>query len=464
MYTCSVPSCRRPNLYGASCLLCERRFCVEHLGKEYHPCPDRSIESEQDAYHDAWVDARVVEINKLIASLDLDALCARASSLKGGVRCETPPLVYDEDTCYIMMGGMNYHFPLKFDDGDTWICRIRRVNINTPPAAIEDVVIQSEVATMRFLHSVGVPVPRVHDFGLHTSDNPVGTAYILMDEVNGEPLNWTYIDEGDKKYILEQYADIFIKLSGHSFNAIGGLQSRDDEFYDVGPFTAYTSFLADLHPDGAVSLLGPYDTHETYLRAVLERTLEYIHSGKGYVKNRVDNYLLHKYLYECIPDIVKATNTDGGFFLKHMDDKGDHILVDEGNNIVGVVDWEWAQTVPKAEAFAAPSFIAGVDKYFGDADVELSDDEILFADILDGKGKEELAMLVRNGRLQHRIWRSIFENKTAENLPDSFVSLQTSLFGANNTPVEWETWKGLALIKYKDDIGLQRLLTEARLL
>ncbi|CAL1708633.1 unnamed protein product [Somion occarium] len=462
MYTCSVSSCRRPNLRGASCLLCERRFCVEHLGKEYHPCPDRSIESEQRAYYNGRYNARIIEINKLIASLNLDALCARASSLKGGVRCEIPPLVYDEHTGYTMMGDLNYHFPLIFDDGDTWICRVRRVNVNTPPKAIENVVVQSEVATLQFLHSIGVPVPQVHDFGLHTPTNPLSTAYILMDRVDGKPLRWFEVDEEDKKHILEQFADIFIKLSDHPFNAIGGLQqSGDAGTYAVGPFTAYTSFLADLHPHGAISLLGPYDTYEMYLRAVLERTLEYIHSGKGYVENRVDNYLLHKYLYERIPDIVKATNTDDGFCLKHLDDKGNHILVDERNNIVGVIDWEWAQTVPKAIAFAAPIFIAGTRKYFLDEDMELSSDETALADILDGKGKGELAMLVRNGRLQHRIWRSIFENKTAENLPVAFTSLQKSLFGVDKAVLEWAVWKEPALARYKDDAGLQRLLSEA---
>lgn len=32
-----------------------------------------------------------------------------------------------------------------------------------------------------------------------------------------------------------------------------------------------------------------------------------------------------------------------------MDDKGDHILID----ITGITDWEWGQTAPKGEAFAA---------------------------------------------------------------------------------------------------------------
>jgi aminoglycoside phosphotransferase (APT) family kinase protein len=32
---------------------------------------------------------------------------------------------------------------------------------------------------------------------------------------------------------------------------------------------------------------------------------------------------------------------DGGYYIKHADDKGDNVLRDGEGNIVGVIDWEW---------------------------------------------------------------------------------------------------------------------------
>jgi hypothetical protein len=52
------------------------------------------------------------------------------------------------------------------------------------------------------------------------------------------------------------------------------------------------------------------------------------------------------------------------FYLKHPDDKGDHILVNDCSYIVGVIDWKWAQTVSRAEAFCSPCTLWPVAKFY----------------------------------------------------------------------------------------------------
>ena len=59
------------------------------------------------------------------------------------------------------MGGMNYHIDLHFSDGVTWIARIRRVNATSPPQQVRDAILESEVATLKFLERTGVPSPRI---------------------------------------------------------------------------------------------------------------------------------------------------------------------------------------------------------------------------------------------------------------------------------------------------------------
>lgn len=146
-----------------------------------------------------------------------------------------------------------------------------------------------------------------------------------------------------------------------------------------------------------------------------------------------------------------------------MDDKGDHILVDDSFKIVSIIDWEWAQLVPKSDAFAAPLFLLDIGQYY-DGNNQLSTHEILFAKILEDKGHRELADLVMHGRVHHRIAHCIggdVDNR--DDFPNLFLGLQefTSDGLGILTKNDWETWKGIALKKYRSDNGLQTLLSNA---
>lgn len=55
---------------------------------------------------------------------------------------------------------------------------------------------------------------------------------------------------------------------------------------------------------------------------------------------------------------VESAGDGSAYFLKHIDDKGDHILVDEDLNIPGIIDWEMALLVHYREAFSL-SFVSG---------------------------------------------------------------------------------------------------------
>jgi hypothetical protein len=79
---------------------------------------------------------------------------------------------------------------------------------------MQNVLIEGEVAALRFLSGIGTLVPHVHDFSLHLSDDPVGIGYILLDMLEGRPLQWSNVDETSKKtHFLGQLAGICVKLS-----------------------------------------------------------------------------------------------------------------------------------------------------------------------------------------------------------------------------------------------------------
>jgi hypothetical protein len=86
------------------------------------------------------------------------------------------------------MGGMNYHIEVRFDDGVTWLARVRRFNATSPPPALKDYIIRSEVATLMFLEKTDVPAPKVYDYALEGPNNPVRVGFMLVEKMPGKSL------------------------------------------------------------------------------------------------------------------------------------------------------------------------------------------------------------------------------------------------------------------------------------
>lgn len=175
-----------------------------------------------------------------------------------------------------------------------------------------------------------------------------------------------------------------------------------------------------------------------------------------YSPRPVDASLIHRFLLDLIPTVLSsasALDDDGGsprYFLKHADDKADHITVDEDFHITGIIDWEWAHTAPPSHAFNSP--------------VGLLDDEIVFARPLEDNNTNsgsddgvDLAGCVRRGRLQHRF--TFCSGYDLEDW-DGFLGLFRGLREAVGIDdgLDWDEWKTTALSRYEDDANLRLLL------
>lgn len=97
----------------------------------------------------------------------------------------------------------------------------------------------------------------------------------------------------------------------------------------VGPFAQSRTFSTPWFS------LGPFDTAEEALTCIMKHEIEMVNSGEPSTL-AIDNYLTHIWRLERIPELL-ANVADGSFYIKHFDDKGDHILVDE-HNITGIID------------------------------------------------------------------------------------------------------------------------------
>lgn len=422
---------------------------------------------DEDAYFPAAGLAEDRELADLFEKINLPALVARASHLRKGTPCSTPGPTHcrDKATRSSVMGGMNYHIELAFDDGVKWIARVRRLNASSPPPALRNYILQSEAATLKFLARTSVPAPRVFDFALEDDpSNLVGVGYILMEKLPGKSLQWHDATADQKQKVMDKLSDTFIELRKHPLNLLGSLDRPDDpEAGHVGPFARES--LTSFTQAGEMRTIGPLSSWDDYYTSSLRIILDLILHEEMYSEQAVDAYLIHRYLLDLLPSILtppgaSKQGSQEEYFLKHADDKGDHILVDDDFNITGIIDWEWAYTAPLAQAFNSPIGLLPVADFYDGAS-GLGEDEMFFARLLEEKGHQDLAGCVRRGRLQHR-----FEFCCGYNLDDwsGFLGLFQGLRKFSKTEedrsIAWIDWKAVALHRYREDAGLQTLLSK----
>lgn len=386
-----------------------------------------------------------------------------------------------------MMGGQNCHAEVIFEDGLVWILRAKLSNVNSPPCEVRDYVIQSEAATMRFLQDfTNIPSPRIFDWAAESDpSNTVGIGYILMEKMPGSPLDWQQATASQRAKVVRQLADVMLEVERHPFGSLGSLVASARNESDKEALSPYLSmpqvnWLAQHHTfrSGEDSRpLGPFCSSSTALRSLVNAYLELIASGEiGTVANGVDVFLAHRFRLNVLDSskdlATKTAETQEKreeFVLKHPDDKGDHIFVNEDFDIVGIIDWEWCSTTSKAEAFSSPCMMWPVADFY-DGSNELAHEELLLAGVFREKGRDDLAGYVLNGRRVQRLFFALGPSGAAED-KKTFARLFMGMKRAvekscdddkvkrsGNEEEEWLAWKAEALEKWKDEPLLQTLL------
>ncbi|KAK0667822.1 hypothetical protein QBC41DRAFT_395247 [Cercophora samala] len=367
------------------------------------------------------------------------ALAKRASKLRNG----TPCVVHLPDYQDLMKGTRNYHLDVEFADGVTWIARIRQPPMNhaaPPPPSVRSYLIQSEAATLRFLETTAVPAPRVFGYGLEGPDNPVGVGYILMEKLPGAPLRWDVADPNQRRKVLEQLAEVYVELGRHPFAGLGSLDTPGSDH--VGPFARELTFD-----------LGACRSWREYCVRYIVHVLGLIERGEIYTQRSADAFLIHRFLLDLVPrmaGLVGGWDERFPFYLKHADEKMDHVLVDEEFNITGVIDWESAYTAPAFVAFNTPMGILPVKDFYDGVDDILGEDEEVFLKMLKRKRGQGLSNGGGYGRLLHRFLFCI--GFDIDKYPDDFETLFKGLRNGVGVDqgVEWDWWRVVASQRYYD--------------
>ncbi|KAJ5602065.1 hypothetical protein N7510_011599 [Penicillium lagena] len=223
---------------------------------------------------------------------------------------------------------------------------------------------------------------------------------------------------------------------------------------DIGPF-ARESLTEYQGPQ--MRALGPFFSTEEYFSAHIRLILDLIIRQESYVDRAVDAFLIHRFLLDKVSEACSQSHLDDGkFYLKHADEKGDQILVDDEFNITGIIDWEWAHTDSKSAAFNSPIVLLPVADFYTGVN-SIGEDEAFFAKCFEAKGHPDLGAVVRNGRLIHR-----FRFCCGYDLADweGFLGIFAGFLGAMGitSDFHWETWKAEALERYENDHQLQQVI------
>lgn len=388
----------------------------------------------------------IAEIGRLRSLINNEAVCKLASSLNNDKSC-----TIEYSSKFVgsgaLMGCANYHASIRFDDGSpSWLIRVPRIMGFAVglPVALAEYLISSEYATLKFLETTTVPAPRAFAFGISSqgTDYGVGVCFLMMEELPGKP--WD--GQGDATKIWRAVADILDELAKHPFQQAGSLL--------IDPLNSLPAVSA-VASDRFVCLdpYGPFETSGAYYAAWAEQHLELIADGQLYPQFPVEAYLVYRFLRDN--GIHLSDGDDNQFYLKHVDDKGDHILVDENFNVTGIIDWQMARIVPRREAFALSLVTADMSALCG-GQSSLSKSDVELRDILREK-RPELASYMADEKMRRFFWGLGLETKWKYALPLATAILR--VFGISQS---WDEWSTVAVRTYGEDERLKKLVEETR--
>ncbi|KAL0958523.1 hypothetical protein HGRIS_000664 [Hohenbuehelia grisea] len=286
-------------------------------------------------------------------------------------------------------GGFNRTFLITMRGGFELVARIPY-----PVTVPKFYAIASEVATMRFLRSSGLPVPEVYDYS-PSSDNAAKTEYIFMEFMRGTKLSdvWMQLEEPDIVAVLRQLAELESRMMSIPFPAGGSIYHTndlekmtgkmgiplEDENFCIGPDVRLHMWYgrrSQLEVDR-----GPYKTIEDALAVPARKELAYLERfGKPLLPfhrerreayeykeqspldhiNNLERYLL------LAPSLVPKNPSLHPFRIRHPDLQPSNIIVSTSSDsdqlkIVGLLDWQHASILPLFLIPGIPNLLQNYD-------------------------------------------------------------------------------------------------------
>ncbi|RMY56901.1 hypothetical protein D0865_03403 [Hortaea werneckii] len=319
------------------------------------------------------------EMAQRYVRFDTEKLGAAAASAIGSASCVNLEKYPD--------GMYNRAMLLTMCDGKQAVAKIPNPNSGRP-----HLTTASEVATMDFMrNTLGIPAPRVYAWCNDAQETPVGAEYIVMEKVEGVPLDTVYgtMPVEDRFAVTKTISNYQKTWASIAFETYGGLYYardfpngkplrftdgngavREDANFSVGPTTG-----REWNDDGRRSISfdrGPWCRAEQYLRAVGKRELSCVKElaalpksqltlcGPGTYEPTRDKKIKAINCYLDMADL--ATPTDDALrkaCLWHGDLHSENVFVNPLNTteVTAIIDWQATEIAPLFVQTRQPHFM-----------------------------------------------------------------------------------------------------------
>ncbi|WWC96661.1 hypothetical protein V866_003533 [Kwoniella sp. B9012] len=421
-YPCGFTGCTSTVLgWEAKCQVCNVVLCGLHDNENNHECC-RLARLEHDERNEALFKVKQATREKNLKHI-LEQIKSHQATLEREVSTIRPG-----HTCSLIIpkledlvkskwyAGFNVHFLITFEDDVNWLLRVRQPHGPSPSQEISDIVMTSEVTTLNFLKANGIPVPGAWLPRHLRVGNSNAVALRFMFSPRLERVNLSRSTKiltsllnyppNELRKFVEGYAKIQIQLSNIPLEhtEIGSLfTSPNDESsakdVRVGPIIGTLTFMQPSPP----YFFGPFRTNKERYLAHIDATLGYISKGALYKDNLIDDYPWHLELRESVNGCKELDKQTDKVYVKHADERGDHLMVNEEGKIISILDWEWAYVTTKGEAFSTPKLFHQDYEWMRLGDNSLREAERILIECYELHGRSDLADCVRRGKLYTRL-------------------------------------------------------------
>ncbi|WWC60074.1 uncharacterized protein I303_102637 [Kwoniella dejecticola CBS 10117] len=453
---CHIPNC----IYQAliltnACRGCHNQYCYQHVEPETHQCQDQKQVKRNGV--ESWYEP---EVSQLMALIDTRSIEEEVQSLSGKVvtKAHFDKSNWRRLAIGQMVGSCNFHVKIEFEDGTFWVMRLRRRAVRDCSDEPIRLNVESEVATCQALHQGGVSVPmafcRPPDSRLHPKliycyqtfvDRKAWSPFGRQTSFN-DPLTPSSIHH------VQSVAEWFISMEKVKFSMVGSPVLVEGEI-QVGS-------LIERRPASTLPpyYQGPFTTAKAKWLAVIDGRLKHI-LDRTYCESQweIILYLALKEVRSLVEG-CEEMDRSGEFYIKHDDDRYDHIRADASGTVTGVIDWEWAYTTNKEEAFSSPTGWVPPEYDQGNNDVFSNRENALIEGYIN-LNRPDLADMVRKSRKYHRL---IYLLRHMKPSVLSLNALRRAFLGQpddhTGQPDTMQGWLDTMKDKYSSDIGLQSLI------
>ncbi|KXT08126.1 hypothetical protein AC579_27 [Pseudocercospora musae] len=351
-------------------------------GSDASPQTTTETEADRDEFTEEkyWGPIRDISESKLIELVKDVAASKSTNSLGSEWRVIKKP-----------RGAFNQSYILESDSQQLLNVRVPACGFPSRWNEIDAKLLRDTALGMEWIRrKTDLPIPELVSFDT-SLENSIGAPYILMSYLSGRPLSETWPANGDdptevherRLRVLKQLSQFVVSFSSLRFDRFGalGFPIGDDEtpsidealrLKDTNIFTINRKFFG-LPVDRSLAEL--VATRKQCAESVCEKRRKY-HEDRALVKSHRDTsdvslesknmpavvagyHSLWKLIQDAFLAVACLGTDEPEFALMQSDFNPQNMLVDEDDNIVGLIDFDCTEAIPRQIAWSCvPHWLA----------------------------------------------------------------------------------------------------------